>query len=118
MLCPKCEVSLMHEREKGDVILDVCRECGGIWLDRGELERLLGQAMDAGARRARTRAMPERPGDDYRDERRHDTAWTDAESYISKKHAKKLAKKLDKERYKAKKKKKKNLYDLIEDIFD
>ena len=43
MQCPKCQ-TVMREREKetGDVVvvMDVCPSCGGIWLDRGELEKL------------------------------------------------------------------------------
>lgn len=35
--CPKCGGSL-SERELGGVKIDECSNCGGIWLDRGELE--------------------------------------------------------------------------------
>jgi Zn-finger nucleic acid-binding protein len=37
--CPRCDVPI-REREKGDVIIDVCPQCRGVWLDPGELERL------------------------------------------------------------------------------
>lgn len=30
----------MREREKGDVILDICPQCRGVWLDAGELDKL------------------------------------------------------------------------------
>jgi hypothetical protein len=39
MNCPKCQ-TVMREREKGDVIIDVCPSCHGVWLDPGELEKL------------------------------------------------------------------------------
>ena len=44
MQCPKDQTNL-RERERetaaGDaVVMDVCPTCGGIWLDKGELERL------------------------------------------------------------------------------
>lgn len=44
MQCPKDQTS-MRERERetgaGDtIVMDVCPTCGGIWLDKGELERL------------------------------------------------------------------------------
>lgn len=35
--CPKCDGTLM-ERELGGVKIDECTNCGGIWLDKGELE--------------------------------------------------------------------------------
>jgi uncharacterized protein len=37
--CPKCQVA-MREREKGDIIIDICPQCRGVWLDAGELEKL------------------------------------------------------------------------------
>lgn len=120
MLCPKCEVSLMHERDKDDVTLDVCRECGGIWLDRGELQRLLTGAMDAGARKARSRR-------DYRDDyereddrRRRGSPWPGIEDFIGEKEARKLAKKHRKKSYEKHRrpKEKEGLYELIGGIFD
>jgi Zn-finger nucleic acid-binding protein len=30
----------MREREKGDVIIDICPQCRGVWLDAGELDKL------------------------------------------------------------------------------
>lgn len=39
LLCPKC-TNAMRQYERNDVIVDQCTECGGIFLDRGELERL------------------------------------------------------------------------------
>src|SRR5262245_18808500 len=39
MFCPRCQNTL-RERERNNVILDICPGCGGIWLDRGELEKL------------------------------------------------------------------------------
>jgi Zn-finger nucleic acid-binding protein len=69
MNCPKCGV-LMRERERGDVIMDVCPSGDGIWLDGGELERLTNE------RREYVRSHPGyRPDDDDDDEwyyRRHE----------------------------------------------
>ena len=39
MFCPSCQNTL-RERERDGVLLDVCPGCGGVWLDRGELEKL------------------------------------------------------------------------------
>jgi uncharacterized protein len=38
--CPKCEAP-MRTYERNGVHLDRCTECGGLFLDRGELERLI-----------------------------------------------------------------------------
>ena len=41
MKCPVCkDVTLLMAEKKG-VEIDYCPECRGIWLDRGELEKLI-----------------------------------------------------------------------------
>ena len=37
--CPRCGIDLT-EREFHHVKVDVCTECGGTWLDKGELQML------------------------------------------------------------------------------
>ncbi|WP_374121371.1 zf-TFIIB domain-containing protein [Paenibacillus sp. LHD-117] len=41
MNCPVCDDVRMKEVQKDDVLIDVCPACKGVWLDRGELEKLL-----------------------------------------------------------------------------
>jgi len=45
MKCPRCESSVLEERDRDGVVIDVCKECRGIWLDRSELERLIARAV-------------------------------------------------------------------------
>lgn len=40
MRCPLCGVPMREVNRRG-VKIDVCPECRGVWLDGGELERLL-----------------------------------------------------------------------------
>lgn len=40
MKCPLCNVP-MRELERRGVLIDVCPECRGVWLDGGELDKLL-----------------------------------------------------------------------------
>lgn len=40
LVCPKCQGS-MRSYERSGVTVDQCSECRGIFLDRGELERLI-----------------------------------------------------------------------------
>ena len=43
MKCPVCkDVTLLMSEKKG-VEIDYCPDCRGIWLDRGELEKIIGQ---------------------------------------------------------------------------
>lgn len=46
LLCPKCRAP-MESLERSGVTLERCTECGGIFLDRGELERLELAEQDA-----------------------------------------------------------------------
>lgn len=43
MICPRCEQATLDEREREGITVDVCRSCRGIWLDRGELEKLIAR---------------------------------------------------------------------------
>lgn len=40
MKCPMCNVA-MREVDRRGIRIDVCPECRGVWLDGGELEKLL-----------------------------------------------------------------------------
>lgn len=44
MNCPRCNVKLLMT-EKKDIEIDYCPECRGIWLDRGELEKLIERSV-------------------------------------------------------------------------
>ncbi len=39
MQCPRCATRL-QERAQHDITVDECPSCGGLWLDRGEMEHL------------------------------------------------------------------------------
>jgi len=45
MKCPRCETNPLDERERNGVTVDVCTQCRGVWLDRGELEKMLAYAQ-------------------------------------------------------------------------
>ena len=40
MLCPVCEVELRMSERKG-IEIDYCPQCRGVWLDRGELDKII-----------------------------------------------------------------------------
>lgn len=44
MNCPRCTNGTLEERERAGVVLEVCTQCRGLWLDRGELEKLVARA--------------------------------------------------------------------------
>ena len=55
MICPKCQ-GTMRQYERSGVTVDQCEECRGIFLDRGELERLT--EAESAAYNARQTAPP------------------------------------------------------------
>jgi Zn-finger nucleic acid-binding protein len=50
LLCPACRVDLVMSERHG-VEIDYCPKCRGVWLDRGELDKILERgASEMGAR--------------------------------------------------------------------
>ena len=43
MTCPKCHADLMITDRQG-IEIDFCPKCRGVWLDRGELDKLIERA--------------------------------------------------------------------------
>jgi Zn-finger nucleic acid-binding protein len=44
MKCPTCVNALLVMSERQGVEIDYCPQCRGVWLDRGELDKLLERA--------------------------------------------------------------------------
>ena len=44
MRCPVCDVPLSMADRQG-VEIDFCPECRGVWLDRGELDKIIERSM-------------------------------------------------------------------------
>ncbi len=71
MKCPRCTDTTLVMTDKQGVEIDYCPACRGIWLDRGELDKLLDRAASAAAPiapvpTARSRPQPDFEDSDYR----------------------------------------------------
>jgi uncharacterized protein len=66
LICPKCQ-GHMRTYERNSVTVDQCTDCRGIFLDRGELERL----VDAEQGWQRSHPAPRDRDDDRDDDRRY-----------------------------------------------
>lgn len=44
MKCPVCEVDLLMSERQG-VEIDYCPKCRGVWLDRGELDKIIERSL-------------------------------------------------------------------------
>lgn len=58
MQCPVCSQTLLMTDRQG-VEIDYCPKCRGVWLDRGELEKIIDRSVSA--------AAPAKPTSDHRD---------------------------------------------------
>lgn len=46
MKCPVCNVDLVLSERQG-IEIDYCPKCRGIWLDRGELDKILEKSIES-----------------------------------------------------------------------
>jgi Zn-finger nucleic acid-binding protein len=69
MLCPLCKVELKMTDRQG-IEVDYCPQCRGIWLDRGELDKLLERAAPR-APQYTDRDMPRSRRDDDEEYSKH-----------------------------------------------
>lgn len=70
MKCPSCKDHNLVISERKGVEIDYCPECRGVWLDRGELDKILEKSRDEEApRRVEGDRYEERPRGDY--DRKH-----------------------------------------------
>lgn len=78
MQCPRCETEAMDEVTRDAVVIDVCRACRGIFLDRGELEKLIGRSRDDYDRlAARRHRDSDPPSSDHHGRHRKKSSWFD-----------------------------------------
>lgn len=49
MKCPQCTDTTLVMSDRQGVEIDYCPSCRGIWLDRGELDKILERASKAAA---------------------------------------------------------------------
>jgi uncharacterized protein len=73
MLCPVCHVGLAMTDRQG-VEIDYCPHCRGVWLDRGELDKIIERSAQVNAPAPQPSPFGQasyRPDRDYRDDERH-----------------------------------------------
>ncbi len=70
LMCPNCSSSMQAVNRSG-VEFDMCPTCRGVWLDRGELEKILADAREvsSGGTQDRAYERPYQHDSDRRDDR-------------------------------------------------
>ena len=66
MPCPNCRVDLVMSERQG-VEIDYCPRCRGVWLDRGELDKILERSAAELAQAQPAAGQMAPPPDDRRD---------------------------------------------------
>ena len=57
MKCPLCALDLVMSDRQG-IEIDYCPKCRGIWLDRGEIDKIIERSQAAEPQRAEPRPAP------------------------------------------------------------
>lgn len=73
MSCPVCKVPLVMSDRQG-IEIDYCPQCRGVWLDRGELDKIIERsaAQEASAPTPQARGYEPRPSYSEEDGRYRD----------------------------------------------
>lgn len=80
MKCPVCKTTDLLMTERRSIEIDYCPNCRGVWLDRGELDKLIAQ--DAESHDAPASARVSRDDDrDHRDHREREPRYEGHRSY-------------------------------------
>lgn len=107
LMCPN-DNAAMQTLERGGVQFDMCPNCRGVWLDRGELEKLMASATEEGRASAPQAAPPPQAQQPYPPQQPPQQPWGAQPAYRDDRYRSRD----DDYRYKKKKR------DSIFDIFD
>lgn len=76
MQCPVCSGTQLVMSERQGIEIDYCPQCRGVWLDRGELDKIIERSATAVPEPVTRQAVPQQPPQQqqqqqqpYRDER-------------------------------------------------
>jgi uncharacterized protein len=70
MLCPIDKTPLVMS-ERQNIEIDYCPTCRGVWLDRGELDKIIERSAASEAPQQQQQAAPPPPQPGYRDQGYH-----------------------------------------------
>ncbi len=67
MKCPTCDGVNLVMSERSGIEIDYCPQCRGVWLDRGELDKIIERAAPAATAQPAPQAAPvQQPQQAYR----------------------------------------------------
>ncbi len=67
MKCPHCTDAALVMSERQGIEIDYCPQCRGVWLDRGELDKLIERAVPMAAQAPQPPSAPQQRQPDFVD---------------------------------------------------
>ena len=110
MQCPVCDVTLSISSREG-VEIDFCPQCRGVWLDRGELDKVIERARPDGR-------YDDRGDDRYDDRPRREERPRPDGRYDDRDERPRYDRSQERSYDRPPPRKKKKGFDFLEDIFD
>lgn len=117
MLCPNCDTTLKMTFRQ-NIEIDYCPHCRGVWLDRGELDKLIERAHDNRSSAAPDAYVAPEKKSLRKRKRGHDYYDDDRQHHDEYERRGKPRKYQSDKRYRRKKSWKHRGKDVIEEIFD
>jgi uncharacterized protein len=84
MPCPVCKVALVMSDRQG-VEIDYCPQCRGVWLDRGELDKILERSAAEAVPQGRSTSHAPQPQYAPQDFSRHPEGYAHGQPYKKRK---------------------------------
>ncbi|KQY90014.1 zf-TFIIB domain-containing protein [Brevundimonas sp. Root1423] len=107
LMCPN-DNAAMQTLERGGVQFDMCPNCRGVWLDRGELEKLMASATEDG-RASAPQAAPPQAQQPYPPQQPAPQPWGGQPQYRDERYRSR-----DDDDYRYKKKKRDSIFDIFD----
>jgi Zn-finger nucleic acid-binding protein len=88
MNCPVCKTANLVMSERQGIEIDYCPQCRGVWLDRGELDKMIERSVEAssgqrGDYESRDYSDRDRSSHDYREPHREGYKKKKREGFLS-----------------------------------
>lgn len=90
MQCPICKVDLMMTDRQG-IEIDYCPKCRGVWLDRGELDKIIEKSSPSNSIKEKNSNSSQISNSNYRDDYHNHKGYEkshDEDHYYKKRHKK------------------------------
>jgi Zn-finger nucleic acid-binding protein len=83
MKCPVCKEPDLIMSERQGIEIDYCPTCRGVWLDQGELDKIIEKSIDPVAAQPTPADIPRPPADPhyYEDHSYHDDHYKHGDRY-------------------------------------